>query len=362
MRLSSDPVIRAFQELAPSKKRAIYDKQGVPLGGYELPDNEPLPFPEVELPEGWHEEVKAKAKRQHNRPYCGSFTLRGVCPSEMRFQRLRCKCWDCPHCGPRKASRYKKAIREQAEKHKLCRFLTLTLDPKKLTAEQLENSVAHLRECWAKLRTYMRRAFGESVKFIAVLEFQKNGVAHLHCLVDRYMSQAWIKKAWSAVGGGEHVDIRYRDIHRVARYLAKYLTKELLMSAPKRSRRVTVSRGLTLNEKPKKTHDWDILKAGVETLCGRFAHVVGESYADEDCKVLESFIVQWSPQAYERFSNRWRLKRRDWAEFGVRGLREFLGEDRAVRGRRRSESLLNAERGLRGSRGTRAGGSRKMAH
>ena len=40
------------------------------------------------------------------------------------------------------------------------------------------------------------------------------------------------------------VDIRYVDVHRVSRYLSKYLTKELLMSASLRSRRVTTSRGM----------------------------------------------------------------------------------------------------------------------
>jgi hypothetical protein len=48
------------------------------------------------------------------------------------------------------------------------------------------------------------------------------------------------------VGGGRIVDIRLVDMHRISRYLSKYLTKELLLSAPKRSRRVTVSRGYAI--------------------------------------------------------------------------------------------------------------------
>jgi hypothetical protein len=60
---------------------------------------------------------------------CGRFTIVGIVDGVQRFIRLDCKCWDCKYCGPKKARRYKNAIRDTAEAHKLCRFLTLTLDP-----------------------------------------------------------------------------------------------------------------------------------------------------------------------------------------------------------------------------------------
>jgi hypothetical protein len=70
------------------------------------------------------------------------------------------------------------------------------------------------------------------------------GMPHLHIIIDRYIEQSWLKRAWMEAGGGEHVDIRGVSMRAVSHYLKKYLTKELLCSAPKRSRGVTVSRAL----------------------------------------------------------------------------------------------------------------------
>jgi hypothetical protein len=118
------------------------------------------------------------------------------------------------------------------------------------------------------LRTYLRRRFGSGLQFISVLEFQKDGTPHLHLLVDRWISQPWIKAAWMALGGGEFVNIKFVDVHRVARYLSKYLTKELLCSAPKRSRRITTSRGIQLIDKPEPTCDWTVYTTRIRSLVG----------------------------------------------------------------------------------------------
>jgi hypothetical protein len=69
--------------------------------------------------------------------HCGRFTVRGQIPnsSETRFHRVNCKCWACSYCGPRKAKRYKHAIRAIAEAQGLQRLLTLTLDPTKIEGD-----------------------------------------------------------------------------------------------------------------------------------------------------------------------------------------------------------------------------------
>ena len=146
-------------------------------------------------------------------PYCGSFTLVGVSVdgSETQYQLGNCKSWTCGYCGPRRARRYKHAIRDAAEQLKLQRFITLTLDPQKVQG----NPVDYLRSTFNKLRTYLRRKFGTAPKYIAVLEFHQNGNPHLHILIDRFIEQAWLSAAWDAVGGGRIVDIRFVDLHRV---------------------------------------------------------------------------------------------------------------------------------------------------
>jgi hypothetical protein len=279
------------------------------------------------------EHIEAAHRAAHPK-YCGRFSLRGRAfdGTETRYMRVKCKCWNCAHCAPRKAARYKHSIRENAEKMQLRRFLTLTLDPKKNPgAEPAEHaiylehtaenpnagalcqcvicervrglSVAYIRECWGKFRTYLRRAFRDPdskkparVTFIAVLEFQlkKTGFAHLHVLIDRYISQQWVTEVWAAIGGGSHVDIRLVDLHRVSHYLAKYLTKELLMSAPKRSRRITTSRDIHLTEKPEPKHVWEILKTTIQRLFQMLAPVA-VSLAFDEGQLLEAFVVKNQP-------------------------------------------------------------------
>src|SRR6266567_669164 len=191
------------------------------------------------------DQIQTNRNKQLGRgKHCGRFTVRGQGPNspETRFHRVNCKSWNCSFCGPRRAKRYKHAIRATAEALQLRRFLTLTLDPSKIQGDP----VRYLNAAFAKFRVYLRRHHGGSPQYIRVLEFQKNGNPHFHILIDRCIEIEWIRKAWVAVGGGYMVDIRLVDLLSVSRYLSKYLTKDLLMSAPLRSRRVTTSRGIKL--------------------------------------------------------------------------------------------------------------------
>jgi len=147
--------------------------------------------------------------------YCGAWTVAGLSPDGDRviFHRVNCKTWSCSFCGPRKAKRYKRAIRMLAEQEQLNRFLTLTLNPSRVQGEP----VRYLRQVFNKFRTYLRRKYGVSIKYIAVLEFHKNGAPHLHLLVDRFIPQGWISQSWSALGGGQIVHIKFVDVHRISR-------------------------------------------------------------------------------------------------------------------------------------------------
>lgn len=200
-------------------------------------------------------------KKRGRRSYCGMRSLRGRSRDERteRVVRLDCKTWGCAYCGPRKAWRYKQAITTIAVREQLSRFLTLTLDPFRIEGDP----VRYLRSVFSKFRVYLLRRYGHPIKFIAVLEFHKSGIPHLHVLVDRYIPQQWIAESWSALGGGNIVHIKYVDVHRIAHYLAKYLTKELLLSAPDRSRRVTTSRSIHLNEKQPVETTWVMDKRSI---------------------------------------------------------------------------------------------------
>jgi hypothetical protein len=220
--------------------------------------------------------------------YCGARTLRGYTldGQSEKLIRLNCKTWACEYCGPRKAWRYKQAIRAIAERHSLTRFLTLTLDPSKIEGDP----VRYLRRVFNKFRVSLLRKFKCSVTYIAILEFHKSGIPHLHVLIDRFILQRWISESWSALGGGGIVDIRYVDVHRISHYLAKYLTKELLMSAPLRSRRVTTSRTLHLIEKKTSDTTWVMDRRSIFHLFAIFNDVARD--VELDCEgFLASFMI-----------------------------------------------------------------------
>jgi hypothetical protein len=135
---------------------------------------------------------------------------------------------------------------------------TLTLDRKRIPKG--ERSDRYIRECWRKMRVYLAREFGESLDYVGVLEFHKSGVAHLHLLLGRYVRQAWLSQAWSAVGGGVIVDIRFVDVHRVTAYLSVYLAGEKIKHTLKllamRARIFTTSRTIRLWPKKEKLGWW----------------------------------------------------------------------------------------------------------
>ena len=62
------------------------------------------------------------------------------------------------------------------------------------------------------------------------------------------------------------------------------------MSAPKRSRRVVASRGITLNEKLAKTHVWKLIKRSITALFDDFAEVVAAAEFDVE-EQLSAFVV-----------------------------------------------------------------------
>lgn len=225
-------------------------------------------------------------QRLGRKSYCGVWTIVGSDGVKCRYIRVNCKTWDCPYCGERKAKRYKRLIAELAQREGLTRFLTLTLDPSLIEGD----SVKYLRKVFNKFRLYLRRKYGVPVKYIAVLEFHKSGIAHLHLLVDRFIPWDWIRQSWSALGGGQVVFIKYVDVRRIARYLSKYLTKELLLSAPLRSRRVTTSRSLRLIEKKTSETKWVLLKLSIFLLYFFRSDRAQNVHLDED-GFLDSFSV-----------------------------------------------------------------------
>jgi hypothetical protein len=228
-------------------------------------------------------------RKRGRKNYCGMRSLRGRAgdASHEKVIRLDCNTWDCAYCGPRKASRYRQAICAIAEREELTRFLTLTLDPSKIEGE----AVRFLRGVFNKFRVSLFRKYGRhSINYIAVLEFHKSGVPHLHVVLSKYIPQKWISLAWSSLGGGSIVHIKQVDVHRISYYLAKYLTKELLMSAPARSRRITTSRSIQLTKRKQSETVWVLDERSIFHLFAIFGPSAQEVEIDKE-GFLFSFAV-----------------------------------------------------------------------
>lgn len=198
--------------------------------------------------------------------HCGRFSIKGSDrkTGRTKFRRVNCSGWTCSYCGPRKAKLAKRAIRSWAEELHLCYFLTLTLDPSKLG--EVEDDIRHLRRVFDKFRVYLRRKFDESPRYICVVEFTKAGIPHLHVLIDRYIEQRWISRTWDRLGGGRIVWIKRAPIRNISRYLAKYLTQDLLLSAPKGTRRITCARTIRLFPKYQSEIAWQLLRSSIWSL------------------------------------------------------------------------------------------------
>lgn len=165
----------------------------------------------------------------------------------------RCGQWDCYCCGYRMRMNLVEEVEKLVKRRpEMRRFLTLTLDPKKLPPEVRDDDEAlteHLMESWRKFRVYIRREYGD-FSFVWVKEQGEENEKHwhLHVLVSRYLDQDWISEAWSAVGGGEVVDIRRVErCEKVAHYLGKYLTKNALSEFPDGVQRYNSSEDIELD-------------------------------------------------------------------------------------------------------------------
>src|SRR5262249_421753 len=126
-----------------------------------------------------------------------------------------------------------------------------------------------------------------SISFITITELQTSGYAHLHVLIDRFIPQAWISQAWQAIGGGKIVFITQVDIHRVAAYLSKYLTKDFLLADRARQRRYTTSRDIRLFAQ-QAGQGWKLLKLSLDSLHRRAGgEIIAETWNSDG--VLTAF-------------------------------------------------------------------------
>jgi hypothetical protein len=181
---------------------------------------------------------------------------------------FRCDSWDCYCCGYRmRMNLVEEIARVCEERPGMRRMLTLTLDPEKAPDSE-EEMYRYLNERWNALRTELNDKYNGSLSYIGVPEFGEatdNPHPHLHVIVNRYIPQGWLSRAWSNLGGGEVVDIRYLDrVEDAARYIGKYLTKDALSDLPDGARRYRSSQDIELavrggDDEAESVEEWSLV-------------------------------------------------------------------------------------------------------
>ena len=112
-------------------------------------------------------------------------------------------------------------------------FLTLTVDP------NCYSLLAHARRGLAvgfnRLLAMLRKRFEKRLNYVAVVEFTKEGVPHLHALffgLTRLMDADELRDFWNSryhVGKIVHIVKIRNDAAQVVAYLTKYMAKALVM-------------------------------------------------------------------------------------------------------------------------------------
>lgn len=193
---------------------------------------------------------------------CGAYSLAGFEGTDVGVYPLRCKRWQCPKCGVDKVKQTMARIYAGTSLGRV-RFFTLTSPGD----EDAATSWEELGGRWKRFHQRLLRRFGK-FEYLAVAEEQKRGHAHLHVLYrGRYIDKRVLKALAAASGFGYNADIRASNPNH-ARYMVKYLTKELSAGRrredgrlsqplPRYFRRVRMSRNWCQPyAPPQREHQW----------------------------------------------------------------------------------------------------------
>lgn len=195
-------------------------------------------------------EMRGKAFRVHmTKPrFCGSQNTALINyvnnRQVIKYSTVPCRSWTCPDCGPKKALTVKYYLRDIIQLNTLSRFLTLTLDPKKIPIEYLHETeigfrkiqVNHTHRYITKLLNHFlviikRRYVNKSktlLKYVWVVEFQQNGMAHIHMVINQFLPIKLLRYEWSRIGGGVQMNIsKVKTIVGVSNYIGNYIVKGL---------------------------------------------------------------------------------------------------------------------------------------
>lgn len=139
-----------------------------------------------------------------------------------------CNTWACPHCQVKKAYKLKFELIEIAKCNNLDHVLVLTLKPSRIPLEYRHYTGKYITYLFNRFILTLKRKFKKPIKYVWVKEFQKNGNAHLHILLNCYLPVRYLRKEWVRIGGGHEMDISLvRNLEAAAVYVTGYIVKGL---------------------------------------------------------------------------------------------------------------------------------------
>lgn len=178
---------------------------------------------------------KKFAMRAYSSAFCNSqkivcFKIKNSKVESIEEKPSYCKSWACPACAPYNARRVRRLIEQVVLLNNLEYSFTFTLDPKTIPAEFKEDTHRYITWLFNKLILYLNRyfKFKTPLKYVWVMEYQKNGNAHMHGLWNQFVDVNKLREIWVSIGGGKIMKLeKARDLLATARYVSKYLSKAL---------------------------------------------------------------------------------------------------------------------------------------
>lgn len=150
--------------------------------------------------------------------------------NKIKYTGIPCNFWTCPDCCIKKALQVKYLLRDVIKLNNLNCFLTLTLDPKKIPTDYIDDTHKYITKIFNHFITILKRhkvnKSNLELKYVWVIEFQKNGNAHMHILFNKFLPIKVIRSLWLHVGGGVQMKAEQADsLIGISNYISDYIVK-----------------------------------------------------------------------------------------------------------------------------------------
>lgn len=163
---------------------------------------------------------------------------------------ISCGTYSCPVCRIKKNRKFYKLISKHCPK-KDFHMLTLTLIANN---EPLAKNWRELNKMWDILLKRLKRKYGK-VKYFRVMEITKNGMPHIHALINCFMPKWLLKIIWKKISRGSYICHFEKVRDSCAGYILKYFYKAIRdigyirATTGKKTRIFNFSRNLLFEEK-----------------------------------------------------------------------------------------------------------------